>query len=56
MGWVITIVVVLTVFAVFEWRARNKPARNDRARDWGVTGIPNPRPITGGHDLDGRHN
>ena len=53
MGWVITIVVVLGVFAVCEWRARNQPLlhRPDR---WGVMGVPNPRPVTGGHDADVR--
>jgi hypothetical protein len=56
MGWVITIVVVLAVFAVFEWRARTKPLLHDRADRWGVMGVPNPRPLTGGHDADGRRN
>jgi len=57
MIWIIIAVAAIVVFGFFEWRSRNKPLPSGLQNHWGAhsAAMNHERPLTGGHDADGRH-
>jgi hypothetical protein len=57
MWWVVMIVVVVAVFAFFEWRARDKPLVRGLGDHRGTHNAARneARPMTGGHNTDRRN-
>lgn len=57
MWWVVTILAVVVILALFEWRSRNKPLAAGLKDHWAVHSAPlngGERPMTGGHNTDDR--
>jgi len=55
MWWVVMIVVVVAVFAFFEWRSRKKPLVPGLRDHWGPhSAARSGRAMTGGHNTDER--
>jgi hypothetical protein len=54
--WIIIAVAVIVVLGFFEWRSRNKPLPSGLQNHWGAhsAAMNHDRPLTGGHDADGR--
>ncbi len=57
MVWIVIAVAVIVVLGFFEWRSRNKPLASGLQNHWGThsSATNHDRPLTGGHDADGRH-
>jgi hypothetical protein len=57
MIWIILAVAAVGAFGFFEWRSRNTPLSPGLENHWDAhnTALNHERPLTGGHDADGRH-
>ena len=56
MWWFVALVVVVALFAFFEWRSWNKPSVPGLRNHWGShsAATNGDRMLTGGHDTDSR--
>jgi hypothetical protein len=57
MIWIILAVAAIGVCGFFEWRSRNTPLSPGLKNHWDAhnAALNHERPLTGGHDADGRH-